>query len=640
MVDHWRTEGNRSIASKVDLNKSLNRGTSGNGNGSISGSDPGIAVTSGAIGSNRSSSSSSSSSQPYHNLLHMSNGSGTIGTTNPQQRQLRLDQLQQFQQRQRRQQQQQQEQQQQQQQQHQKYQSVLSQLARKPVELQRQSLSSGSQTQQSQSGIQTNGHGLSSSQNHNQSLSQSRSQSLSQSRSQSLGQSRSQSISQGHNQSHSQGSTISSIPSSYNFPLRGLSGGLDKQVQPGQTFSQTLAHSQARRLNMPASVANPLAAYKARKDQERVRVLAKYDIVGYIAAGTYGRVYKANSKNLKENRVCAIKKFKADKEGEVTHYTGISQSACREMALCRELNHKNITKLVEIILEDKSIYMVFDFAEHDLLQIIHFHCHPERRAIPESTVKSVLWQLLNGVSYLHQNWVLHRDLKPANIMLTSDGVVKIGDLGLARLFKEPLQSLWAGDKVVVTIWYRAPELLFGARHYTPAIDLWAVGCVFAELLSLRPIFKGEEAKMDNKRNVPFQRNQVQKVVEILGTPTVEKWPALSKYPEYHSLQSMKPYSPNLESWYHSTGWTNAKGFELLSDLLEYDPAKRITANDALLHPYFTEAPRVSQNVFEGQNFEYPCRRISSEDNDIKASSFPGTKRTAIDDSTQVRKKQK
>src|SRR5271154_1884828 len=116
-------------------------------------------------------------------------------------------------------------------------------------------------------------------------------------------------------------------------------------------------------------------------------------------------------------------------------------------------------------------------------------------------------------------------------MVTADGCVKAGDLGLARIFYKPLAPLYNGDKVVVTIWYRAPELLLGAKHYTPAIDLWAVGCIFAELLSLRPIFKGEEAKMD-KKTVPFQRNQMQKIVEIMGMPTKERWPLLPAYPEY------------------------------------------------------------------------------------------------------------
>lgn len=425
--------------------------------------------------------------------------------------------------------------------------------------------------------------------------------------------------------------TVGSRPSNNIYP-----GGSNSGPPSAPTNSQPL-HS------LPPLVANPLMAYKARKDRQRKQVLEKYDIVGYIAAGTYGRVYKAQAKG-DSSKVFAIKKFKADKEGEAVSYTGISQSACREMSLCRELNHRNITNLAETILEDKSIYMVFDFAEHDLLQIIHYHTHPEKKPIPESTVKSVLWQLLNGVSYLHQNWVLHRDLKPANIMVSSNGVVKIGDLGLARLFSNPLQSLFVGDKVVVTIWYRAPELLLGARHYTPAIDLWAVGCIFAELLSLRPIFKGEEAKMD-KKNVPFQRNQTQKVVEILGTPTAEKWPSLPKYPEYQSLQAMKTYPPSLETWYHNVGCSNPKGFNLLSSLLEYDPAKRLTANEALLHPYFSEAPKVSQNVFEGQKYEYPNRRIANDDNDIKATSFPANnsnKRAAAvpGDDMHPRKRQK
>ena len=262
--------------------------------------------------------------------------------------------------------------------------------------------------------------------------------------------------------------------------------------------------------------------------------------------------------------------------------------------LCSELSHENIIHLHEIILEDKCIYMVFEFAEHDLLKIIHFHSqNPDRRPIPESTIKSVLWQLLNGASYLHQNWVLHRDLKPANIMVTSAGEVKIGDLGLARLFYKPLQSLYAGDKVVVTIWYRAPELLLGSKHYTTAIDMWAIGCIFAELLALRPIFKGEEAKMEKKSTVPFQRNQMQKIIEILGTPTKERWPDVAQNPEYHQLTNFKQYENNLKAWYQSINQTNQQGFNLLSGLLHYDPTQRLSAQQALEHPYFQEGAKLS-----------------------------------------------
>lgn len=460
-----------------------------------------------------------------------------------------------------------------------------------------------------------------------------------------------------------------------------------------------------------------IAPYKHRKDLTRESVLSKYSIIGYIAAGTYGKVYKAKPKstgklnddmindddkdkkkdfgkgangqessnsaanttnhanssannpditlnidvtNLMNSKMdelsrgeesnqtpalFAIKKFKSDNHqsknqhsnhdingNDVIHYTGISQSAIREMSICRELNHKNITKLIDIILENKSIYMIFEFFEHDLLQIIHYHTHPEIKSIPESTVKSLIWQVLNGVTFLHKNWIFHRDLKPANIMVSRNGVVKIGDLGLARKFNNPLQSLYTGDKVVVTIWYRAPELLLGARNYTPSIDLWAVGCILAELISLRPIFKGEEAKIDlnNKKSIPFQKNQLQKILEILGTPNLNSWKNLNKLPEFLLFQqyflnngttsgsASNIYQSNLVNWYKAVGGKNKQCLSLLKSLLEYDPLVRLTADDALIHPYFLELPKVNENAFEGLSIKYPNRRIYTDDNDIVA----------------------
>ncbi|KAI9742366.1 MAG: cyclin-dependent protein kinase [Claussenomyces sp. TS43310] len=385
--------------------------------------------------------------------------------------------------------------------------------------------------------------------------------------------------------------------------------------------------------------------------QSKVRVVDRYKVIGFISSGTYGRVYKAVGRHGQRGEF-AIKKFKPDKEGEQVQYTGISQSAIREMALCSELSHGNVIKLEEIILEDKCIFMVFEYAEHDLLQIIHHHTQPTRHPIPPATVKSIMFQLLNGCQYLHSNWVLHRDLKPANIMVTSAGEVRIGDLGLARLFNKPLHSLFSGDKVVVTIWYRAPELLLGSRHYTPAIDMWAIGCIFAELLSLRPIFKGEEAKMDSKKTVPFQRHQMQKIVDIMGVPTKSHWPKLVSMPEYSQLSLLTPHlshgkAPNsgskLESWYYSTignhsstsapshSSLGAEGYKLLAGLLEYDPEKRLTAQHALQHPFFNTGDKVSNNCFEGLKTEYPHRRVSQDDNDIRSSSLPGTKRSGLPD---------
>ncbi|SCU77538.1 LAMI_0A01486g1_1 [Lachancea mirantina] len=450
-----------------------------------------------------------------------------------------------------------------------------------------------------------------------------------------------------------------------------------------------------------------IGPYKKRKDASRISVVEKYEIIGYIAAGTYGKVYKARRIENGEERVSgldtggasltssvestkdlglamdakfinqstrvheagtgdfqqlgskqdasdllnnatkesnrngtsnsadsskaspfyAIKKFKTEREGtEQLHYTGISQSACREMSLCRELKNKHLTHLVEIFLERKSIYMVSEFAEHDLLQIIHFHSHPEKRLIPPKMLKSIIWQILDGVSYLHQNWILHRDLKPANIMVTVDGCVKIGDLGLARKFNNIVQTLYTGDKVVVTIWYRAPELLLGARHYTPAIDLWAVGCIFAELIGLRPIFKGEEAKMDSKKSVPFQANQLQRILEILGTPTEKTWSHIHKYPEFEQLARFPKYRDNLPVWYHSAGGRDKNALHLLYQLLCYDPISRLDAINALDHPYFaSEETSLCENVFEGLNYKYPPRRIHTGDNDIVNVAGPKTK---------------
>lgn len=334
------------------------------------------------------------------------------------------------------------------------------------------------------------------------------------------------------------------------------------------------------------------------------------------------------------------------------------------MALCSELSHINVIRLQEIILESKCIFMVFEYAEHDLLQIVHWHTQRPRTPIPTVMLRSIMHQLLGGLLYLHQNWVMHRDLKPANIMVTSSGQVKIGDLGLARLFYKPLQALFGGDKVVVTIWYRAPELLLGTRHYTPAIDMWAVGCILAELMSLRPIFKGEEAKQDSKKSVPFQRNQMGKIAEVLGLPKKDQWPLLAAMPEYNQLSSMTATNPHvsrpttLDKWWDSVVRNNnynatsaaatdtgppphRDGLALLKQMLDYDPLKRVTAEQALQHAYFQHdeqghASQPATDCFESVESRYPARKVSSEDNDIRTGSLPGTKRSGLPDDSLLR----
>ncbi|RDB20045.1 Serine/threonine-protein kinase ssn3 [Hypsizygus marmoreus] len=358
---------------------------------------------------------------------------------------------------------------------------------------------------------------------------------------------------------------------------------------------------------------DPMRIYRAKRDAARRTVTSKYNIIGFISSGTYGRVYKAQSLD-DEGKIHAIKKFKPDKEGDVVTYTGISQSAIREIALNREIDHENIVALKEVILEDKSIYMVFEYAEHDFLQVIHHHSQTLRSPISTAFLKSLIYQLFNGLVYLHSCHILHRDLKPANILITSSGVVKIGDLGLARLIYEPLQPLFAGDKVVVTIWYRAPELLMGAKHYNKAIDCWAVGCVMAELASLRPIFKGEEAKLDSKKNVPFQRDQLLKIFEVLGTPDEKDWPGVVDMPEYQNMKRLDPFSNRLSDWCQSRIRTPS-GYELLRELFAYDPDNRLTAKDALQHKWFYEDPKPTWNAFQSVPAHQipPHRRITQDE---------------------------
>lgn len=282
-----------------------------------------------------------------------------------------------------------------------------------------------------------------------------------------------------------------------------------------------------------------------------------------------------------------MKKFKSFKLGD-----GISPTAIREIKLLRELKNSYIVNLIDVMLDesDKSLYLVFDYAEHDLLEMIRWHHNRVSHPMPMQTVKSLLWQILHGMNYLHKNWIIHRDLKPSNILVTGSdkplverGCVKIADFGLARLFQSPLKPLSDVDAVVVTIWYRAPELLLGAKHYTKSIDLWAIGCIFAELVTSKPLFQGQEKERKGDDRNPFQADQIDKIFRILGKPSKSNWNTIDFLPNWHLASSWQNYPNTLKD--RVRGLTNS-GYDLLSKLLEYDPTKRISAENALKHPYF------------------------------------------------------
>ena len=199
------------------------------------------------------------------------------------------------------------------------------------------------------------------------------------------------------------------------------------------------------RMPTSASASAVMSAYRATRNAQRKPVLARYEVLGYLSSGTYGRVYKAKeivaNGSMTEARVFAIKKFKSDKNDDAQVLRGISQSIIREIALNRELHHENIVSLHEVLQEKTSIFLVFEYVDHDFLQIIHHHVFVLRKPIDGVVVKSLIWQLMHGIEYLHANWIMHRDLKPANILISNRGVVKIGDMGLARVYSNPLVPL-------------------------------------------------------------------------------------------------------------------------------------------------------------------------------------------------------
>ncbi|KAK3097208.1 hypothetical protein FSP39_007503 [Pinctada imbricata] len=368
--------------------------------------------------------------------------------------------------------------------------------------------------------------------------------------------------------------------------------------------------------------------FKRRTAAERQKVEDLFDFEGCkVGRGTYGHVYKAKRKDGTEGREFALKQI----EG-----TGISMSACREIALLRELKHPNVISLQKVFLshQDRKVWLLFDYAEHDLWHIIKFHRSAKASKkpvdVPKNMVKSLLFQILDGIHYLHANWVLHRDLKPANILVMGEGQergrVKIADMGFARLFNSPLKPLADLDPVVVTFWYRAPELLLGARHYTKAIDIWAIGCIFAELLTYEPIFHCRQE--DIKTSNPYHHDQLDRIFNVMGFPLEKDWEDIRKMPEHGTLT--KDFKRSNYSTCSLVKYMDkhkvkpdTKQFQLLQRLLTMDPTKRITSDQAMKDAYFMEDPLPSQDIFEGKPIPYPKREFLTDDDDDKADSKAG-----------------
>ncbi|KAI0127928.1 kinase-like domain-containing protein [Xylariales sp. AK1849] len=309
-----------------------------------------------------------------------------------------------------------------------------------------------------------------------------------------------------------------------------------------------------------------------------------YDKLNDIEEGAYGWV--ARAKDLRTNRVVALKRLKLD--DSPTNRVGLPETGLREIQILKDCSHRNVVSLHEVVVNDdacssksgavgkiESVFLVLEFVEHDLKSILEDMPEP----FLASEVKTILQQLGAGVNYLHENWILHRDLKTSNLLLNNRGQLKIADFGMARYVGDPPPPKLT--QLVVTLWYRAPELLLGTKTYGSAVDMWSVGCIFGELLSREPLLQG--------RN---EVDELTRIFELCGIPTDDSWPGFRRLPNARSLRLPKGSATTTGSVIRAKfPLLTAAGSALLNSLLSLNPEKRPGAREMLQHEYFTQDPK-------------------------------------------------
>lgn len=290
----------------------------------------------------------------------------------------------------------------------------------------------------------------------------------------------------------------------------------------------------------------------------------QYSILGRIGEGAHGIVFKA--KHVETGEIVALKKVALRRLED-----GIPNQALREIKALQEIeDNQHVVQLKAVFPHGAGFVLAFEFMLSDLAEVVR---HAQRPLV-QAQVKSYLQMLLKGVAFCHANNIVHRDLKPANLLISASGQLKIADFGLARVFSPDGSRLYTHQ--VATRWYRAPELLYGARQYDQGVDLWAVGCILGELLNGSPLFPGEN-----------DIEQLCCVLRILGTPSPQVWPEITELPDYNKISFKEQAPVPLEEVLPDA---SPQALDLLGQFLLYPPRQRISASQALLHQYFFTAP--------------------------------------------------
>ncbi|KAH9872093.1 hypothetical protein J1614_006354 [Plenodomus biglobosus] len=302
------------------------------------------------------------------------------------------------------------------------------------------------------------------------------------------------------------------------------------------------------------------------------RHTSNFETLNHIEEGSYGWVSRARSIN--SNEVVALKKVKMDYNQD-----GFPITALREITILQKARHANIVDLKEILAGDdpEECVLVMEFLEHDLKTLQEDMSEP----FLSSEVKTLLKQLTSAVGFLHDNYILHRDLKTSNILLNNRGHLKLADFGMARYI--PPASSAPLTQLVVTLWYRAPELLLGTETYSTEIDMWSLGCIFGELLLKQPLFPGKN-----------EVDQLSLVFTLVGLPSEKSWPGFYRLPNARSLKlPRQQHHANPTPGFNRAKFPflTASGVDLLSSLLSLNPDHRPSADQVLAHPYFREQPK-------------------------------------------------